>query len=74
METTTDTKDIGARVDELRTARRLTSQQLAAEAKIPFTTLQRRLAGDGLMTVPELSRISAALGVTPSTWFLEESA
>jgi len=69
METTTTTDDLGRRVDALRTDKGVTVQQLAAETQIPFTTLQRRLAGDGRLTVTELRRISSTLGVTPSSWF-----
>lgn len=64
----TDT-EIGRRVDALRVARGITAEQLAVEANIPYTTLQRRLAGDGKLTVAELGRLSAILGVTAASWF-----
>jgi transcriptional regulator with XRE-family HTH domain len=73
METTTDTEDIGRKADALRIEKGVTVQALAAETKIPLTTLQRRLTGDGKITVPELFRISSALQVTPSSWFEEEA-
>jgi transcriptional regulator with XRE-family HTH domain len=69
METLATTDDLGRRVDALRSDKGVTVQQLAAETQIPFTTLQRRLAGDGRLTVTELRRISAALHVTPASWF-----
>lgn len=69
MDTETKTEDLGLRVDALRSERGVTVQRLAAETKIPLTTLQRRLAGDGRLTVPELNRLSSALNVNVASWF-----
>lgn len=69
MDTETKTEDLGHRVDALRSDLGVTVQRLAAESKIPLTTLQRRLAGDGRLTVPELSRISSVLEVPVASWF-----
>ena len=69
MDTNTTKTEIGHRVDELRQSRGLTVKRLAADAQIPLTTLQRRLAGDGHLTVPELNRLSTALEVPVASWF-----
>lgn len=69
MDTTTKTEDLGVRVDALRTDLGVTVQRLAADAQIPLTTLQRRLAGDGRLTIPELKRLSSALKVSVASWF-----
>lgn len=61
--------DLGQRVDALRSQAGITVVDLAAQTRIPLTTLQRRLAGDGRLTVAELSRISNALDVPPASWF-----
>ncbi len=68
MATNTDT-DLGQRVDSLRAELGYTVLDLATEAKIPLTTLQRRLAGDGRLTVAELRQVSNVLRVTPASWF-----
>jgi len=69
MDTTTKQEDLGLRVDALRNDRGITVQQLAADTRIPYATLHRRLAGDGRLTVAELGQISSALHVTPASWF-----
>ena len=69
MGTNTAENDLGQRVDGLRAELGMTVLDLAHEAKIPLTTLQRRLAGDGRLTVAELNQISHALRVTPASWF-----
>lgn len=61
--------DLAQRVDGLREANGITVIELARDTKIPLTTLQRRLAGDGRLTVAELGRISKALNVTAASWF-----
>lgn len=61
--------DLGQRVDALRVERGISTEKLALEAGIAYTTLQRRLAGDGKITVAELGRLSAVLGVSASSWF-----
>lgn len=65
----TDTKELGQRVDRLRSDVGMTVVELANVTGIPLTTLQRRLAGDGRLTVAELRDISRALNVTPASWF-----
>ena len=66
--------DLAQRVDGLRETNGLTVVELARDSQIPLTTLQRRLAGDGRLTVAELGRISSALNVTPASWFEEVAA
>lgn len=61
--------DLGQRLDALRVERGISTEQLAVAAGIAYTTLQRRLGGDGKLTVAELNRLSIALGVTAATWF-----
>jgi transcriptional regulator with XRE-family HTH domain len=73
MSRQTDTEDIGQRVEARRSELGIPVERLAAEATIPATTLIRRLAGDGRLTVAELGRLSTALGVSASSWF-EEAA
>ena len=70
----TTTTELGSRIDALRTDLGMTVLDLSIDAKIPLTTLQRRLSGDGRLTVPELTRISSALNVTPASWFSEVAA
>jgi transcriptional regulator with XRE-family HTH domain len=65
----TETEDIGQRVDARRSELGIPVERLAAEAKIPSTTLERRLAGDGRLTVAELGRLSSVLGVSAASWF-----
>jgi len=74
MATETHADDIGLRVDALREERAISKQRLAAEARIAYPTLERRLLGDGNLSVAELRRISSALGVTTASWFSEASA
>jgi len=62
----TDTDRDGQRIDALRVERGLTVLELANKSQIPLTTLQRRLADDGNLTVPEARRLSAALEVSIS--------
>ena len=69
MDTHTKESDLGQRVDALRAETGMTVVQLSATSRIPLTTLQRRLAGDGRLTVAELAHISTALNVTPASWF-----
>jgi len=69
MGTQANTEDLGLRVDALRSSLGITVQRLAADSLIASTTIERRLAGDGKLTVAELSRISAALNVSPASWF-----
>jgi transcriptional regulator with XRE-family HTH domain len=64
-----DTDDIGQRVDARRSELGMPVEQLALAAGIAYTTLTRRLAGDGRLTVAELRRLSATLGVTVTYWF-----
>lgn len=66
--------DLAQRVDGLRADNGLTVVELARDSQIPLTTLQRRLAGDGRLTVAELGRISAVLNVSAASWFPEVSA
>lgn len=44
----------------------VSKNSLADQTSIPFKTLCRRLDGDGLLTLKELRKIAAALGVWPS--------
>ena len=74
MATHTDTEDLGLRVEAFRSQHGITVQQLAADASIPFTTLSRRLSGDGNLTVAELNRLSKALNVNPASWYSEVAA
>jgi len=74
MATETHADDTGLRVDALRVERAISKQRLAAEARIAYPTLERRLLGDGNLTVAELRRISSVLNVSPASWFLEASA
>lgn len=60
----TNTERDGQRIDALRVERGLTVLELATKSQIPLTTLQRRLADDGKLTIPEARRLSLALGVT----------
>jgi len=69
-----NTTELGSRIDSLRQELGLTVVELSADAQIPLTTLQRRLAGDGRLTVPELNRISTALEVPVASWFSEVPA
>lgn len=64
-----DTDNLSQRVDLLRQEAGISVLQLANLTRIPLTTLQRRLAGDGQMTVTELSHISKVLNVTAASWF-----
>jgi len=69
MATTTPTDELGVRINALREELGIPVQRLAAESQIPSTTLERRLAGDGRLTVSELRRISSVLNVKPASWF-----
>ena len=69
MVTTTNAEDLGLRANALRIEAGVSAQKLAADTRIPYATLLRRLNGDGLMTVAELKQISTALGVTTASWF-----
>ena len=62
----TNTDRDGQRIDALRVERGLTVLELATKSQIPLTTLQRRLADDGKLTVTEARRLSLALDVTIS--------
>lgn len=69
MATTTEAVELGLRIDALRSTLGISVERLATESQIPSTTLERRLRGDGRLTVAELSRLSSALNVTPASWF-----
>ena len=60
----TNTDRDGQRIDALRVERGLTVLELATKSKIPLTTLQRRLADDGKLTIAETRQISLALNTT----------
>ena len=53
-------------VDTARTSRGLSWRELAEEAAIPKTTLNRFAKGARSLTVPELERIAAVFGTTGS--------
>jgi DNA-binding Xre family transcriptional regulator len=50
----------------------VSKNSLADQTNIPYKTLCRRLEGDGLLTLIELRKIAAALGVWPSDILPEE--
>lgn len=58
--------DIAVVIDRRRIDLGLTVQELASDTQIPLTTLQRRLAGDGKLTVAELRRLADRLQTSPS--------
>lgn len=53
-------------INQVRETKGISINALAAAAKIPQKTLDRRLKGDGLLTFNELRDIAAALNVWPS--------
>lgn len=68
-------QDLAKRIEEARIAAGLTRTALANATAIPYTTLNRKLDAVGSFSVHELSRISAAIGVTcNSLWPIDEAA
>lgn len=54
-------------INKAREDKGISINALADRATIPYKTLCRRLDGDGLLTLLELRKIAAAIGVAPST-------
>jgi transcriptional regulator with XRE-family HTH domain len=64
---------IGARIRQLRTERNLTLEQLAAESGLTKGQLSRIENGKVSVPVSTLTRIAAALGVSPGAFFEQRS-
>lgn len=58
--------DVGARIRALRTARRLTQEELAAAIGIDSKTISRAENGVYAVSVDQLARIARGLGVGPA--------
>ena len=69
MDVSTVLFDIGRKVAELRAARGLTQEQLAEQAGIDPTYLQRIEGGRLNLTVRTLVLVAAALGCAPKDLF-----
>jgi transcriptional regulator with XRE-family HTH domain len=59
--------DVPAEIRAEMARRGWSASQLATRAGITADTLRRRLSGDDNLTVPELSRIASAFGLSLST-------
>lgn len=63
---TPSSEQVAAVIDGAITASGLSVNQAATLSRVPRQTLERKLAGIGSFTVPELTRLAPVLGTTAS--------